>query len=422
MNQFKNILSGISYQKCAQSISNVVDFMSDRCFYSVNISNLMYEFKTLTNIFPDVGDEYVLFNIQGKNKVETRPAIMRPTSVKETYLKLYKGTPIWLIHGPVVYNGANRDDITNEVWLRTLNTKKHKRVLRDFVLRLMRYANHIERKNWKDLNISCHEGSRNMFDAGYEIKRRTFDNVFLPNADKELIKSSLDKFIRSRDWYIRNCIPYHFGILLYGEPGTAKTVTAQAIAEYTKSKMVTMFGSDIQFLPEKIDLLRNRPSNDTYTVLVIEDVDCGLNDESSDKIEWKYGRGGTMEAFQKRTNSFAKILNCIDGIDAPDNMIYVLTTNHIEQLDPALIRPGRCDIKIEMKGVTDETFREFCMFHYKEYPSRTVNISKHITFAELQTDVMRGYTITQLIDKLEGNEENESTGNDTLTGYPEGSL
>ena len=417
MYHFKNLLKGVSYQKCSQAISNAIDSMGDKCFYSVNISNLMYEFRTLTNIFPDIGDEYVLYNIQGKNKVETRPAIMRPTSKQQQYFKLYKGTPIWLIHAPIVYNGPNRDDTVNEVLLRTINTKKHKKTLKEFVIRLMKYSNHLERKNWKDLNISCHEGSRNMFDAGYEIKRRNFDNVFLPNSDKELIKSSLDKFINNRDWYINNCLPYHFGILLYGEPGTAKTVTAQAIADYVGAKMVTMFGSDIEFLPEKIDLLRSRPSDDAYTVLVIEDVDCGLNDAGSDnKIEWKYGRGGKMEAFQKRTNSFAKILNCIDGIDAPDNMIYVLTTNHIEQLDPALIRPGRCDIRIEMKGVTDETFREFCMFHYKELPPRTVNISRNITFAELQTDVMRGYSINQLIEKLEGEDHYESFGNESYTG------
>ena len=102
----------------------------------------------------------------------------------------------------------------------------------------------------------------------------------------------------------------------------------------------------------------------------------------------------------------------MDGVYASDNIIYVLTTNHKEYLDPALIRPGRCDIQLEVKGVCDETFREFCMFHYKRYPDRTVNIRRHITFAELQTDVMRGYTIEQLIEKLEVDDdypENDKT-------------
>jgi len=50
--------------------------------------------------------------------------------------------------------------------------------------------------------------------------------------------------------------------------------------------------------------------------------------------------------------TFSGLLNAIDGIGAQEGRLLFMTTNHIDRLDPALIRPGRCDIKIELKKAT----------------------------------------------------------------------
>ena len=53
--------------------------------------------------------------------------------------------------------------------------------------------------------------------------KRSFDDVFIPHEQQELLVSSVKKFIESREWYERNHIPYHFGVMLHGEPGTGKS-------------------------------------------------------------------------------------------------------------------------------------------------------------------------------------------------------
>ena len=76
-------------------------------------------------------------------------------------------------------------------------------------------------------------------------------------------------------------------------------------------------------------------------------------------------------------------------------MIYIFTTNHIDKLDPALIRPGRIDLKIEVGCVCKETFDQFCKRHYGKEPH--VDIKPGITFAQLQVEVMKEKSYEELI-------------------------
>jgi chaperone BCS1 len=214
-----------------------------------------------------------------------------------------------------------------------------------------------------------------------------------------------------------NNLPYHIGVLLYGPPGTGKSVIAQAIADYTKSRLLILNGDDIGFISESLDYSSYKPTDDSYTVYLIEDVDCGfymkdilrpitfngnLDDDDDDSDD--SGR-------KKRPDGLATILNCLDGIGAPNNVIYVLTTNHIENLDPALIRPGRCDLKIEIGYVNEETFKQFIKFHYGVDINYPIIINRQITFAELQIYVMRGYSVDKLIELMgDKNEDNHNEG------------
>ncbi len=94
----------------------------------------------------------------------------------------------------------------------------------------------------------------------------------------------------------------------------------------------------------------------------------------------------------------ATILNCLDGIGAPTNVIYIFTTNHVEMLDPALIRPGRIDLMVEMKTAVPETLEQFLKFHYPDtsIPAIT-SVRDGITFAELQTKVLQGCSVEDII-------------------------
>jgi chaperone BCS1 len=96
-----------------------------------------------------------------------------------------------------------------------------------------------------------------------------------------------------------------------------------------------------------------------------------------------------------RENGMASLLNTLDGFAAPRNTIYIFTTNHIEKLDPALIRPGRIDLKIDIGGVTKETFDQFSMKYYNQ-TIQDIDIPENLTFAELQTYVMQGMSLEDI--------------------------
>jgi ATP-dependent 26S proteasome regulatory subunit len=92
-------------------------------------------------------------------------------------------------------------------------------------------------------------------------------------------------------------------------------------------------------------------------------------------------------------------LNSIDGVCAPFNVVFIFTTNHIEKLDPALLRPGRIDLCVEIKPVCLETFTEFMIHHFGDIKiPKTLKIKDGITFAKLQLMVMNHASPKEIMD------------------------
>ena len=143
------------------------------------------------------------------------------------------------------------------------------------------------------------------------------------------ILADVDRFVAARDWYRERGVPYRRGYLFHGPPGTGKSSMSLAIASHlnwsvhclnlsSNSLTDTTLSSLISELPER-------------SILLIEDIDCArvaTRDQSPEKVS-----GVT----------FSHVLNTIDGLLSPEGRIIIMTTNAIEKLDPALIRPGRVD-------------------------------------------------------------------------------
>ena len=122
-------------------------------------------------------------------------------------------------------------------------------------------------------------------------------------------------------------------------------------------------------------------------ILLIEDIDCAM-------LTKEYDENGKMIT---RGSNLGSLLNELDGINSVSNVIYIFTTNHIEKLDPALIRPGRIDLKLEIKYVNFETLNKFLNFHYGEIVKKKFKVRDGITFAELQVMVMQDATIDDIV-------------------------
>ncbi|CAI0418639.1 unnamed protein product [Linum tenue] len=164
----------------------------------------------------------------------------------------------------------------------------------------------------------------------------SFDTLALDSDLKRMIIGDLEKFVERKEFYKKVGRAWKRGYLLYGPPGTGKSTLIAAMANYLK---FDIYDLELSSVYSNSDLKRVLLSTSNRSILVIEDIDC-----SSSKVHVRQDDGG--------------ILNFIDGLwsSCGDERIIVFTTNHKERLDPALLRPGRMDVHINLSYCTPEAF------------------------------------------------------------------
>jgi mitochondrial chaperone BCS1 len=252
--------------------------------------------------------------------------------------------------------------------------------------------------NKKDDETNVYCWHQDMWQLMSQHTKRNFDTISLPKGTKTKIKKHIKDFKDKKSWYTQNGIPYRTGILLYGPPGTGKTSLIKAISS---------------FLDKSLYVLNlNSMSDKTLTaalsfvpkggIIAIEDIDaCGLKNRKT-KVE----TSETELLFNDLTLS--GVLNAIDGISSSDDRILISTTNYIERLDDALIRPGRFDLKIKIDFMTKEILTEYLLrFFPGPIDLTSVNLIKNISPSTVQQLVFENLdNLDNLIHKLT-KEENE---------------
>lgn len=151
--------------------------------------------------------------------------------------------------------------------------------------------------------------------------QRSLDTIYLPADTKRKIQRRIDDFLESRDDYVSLGMPYKLIGLLEGPPGTGKTSLIHALAtKYKRDIAILTITSRMTNATFK-KLLAALPQN---CFLVIEDIDC-LFDGDSYSV------------------SFSTVLNILDGMNTSEGMIVFATTSFSDNLESALVRPGRID-------------------------------------------------------------------------------
>ncbi|MBC7772544.1 MAG: AAA family ATPase [Pyrinomonadaceae bacterium] len=198
-----------------------------------------------------------------------------------------------------------------------------------------------------------------------KLPKRSPQTLCLPQGFYESAESRIREFLSSREQYDLVGIPWRFGILLHGKPGTGKTSLAHVLASQLGFRLCVIPLADLQ---SDEDLVSAFTAIGDNTVVLLEDVDS---------------------AFRKRKNqdaegiTFSGFLNCIDGMLAPHNgRILIMSTNHIEQLDPALIRPGRVDLRVEVPTLTRDAAADYVDRLFAHVPSRHDIVAEVMELAE----------------------------------------
>merc|ERR1719235_1618750 len=148
------------------------------------------------------------------------------------------------------------------------------------------------------------------------------------------------------------------GVILYGVPGTGKTLLAKAVANETSATFLRVVGSELiqKYLGDGPKLVRElfRVAEDLApTIVFIDEIDA-IGTKRYDT-----NSGGEREI--QRT--MLELLNQLDGFDSRGDVKVIMATNRIETLDPALLRPGRIDRKIEFPLPDEKTKRRIFGIH-----------------------------------------------------------
>jgi len=183
------------------------------------------------------------------------------------------------------------------------------------------------------------------------VVARPVSSVVLPAETSEMLVSDFDEFLsqETSQFYQEHGIPYKRSYLFYGVPGAGKTSMIQALAG--------KFGRNLCYLspthPELSDdslksAIEKVPEN---AIVVLEDVDA------------LFGKGREKKIHQSPL-TFSGLLNALDGVGNHNGLLFVLTTNFKNELDPALIRDGRVDVRVKFDYCTpDQMERLFNTFY-----------------------------------------------------------
>lgn len=163
------------------------------------------------------------------------------------------------------------------------------------------------------------------------------------------------------------------GVLLYGPPGTGKTLIARACAAQTNATFLKLAGPQLvqMFIGDGAKLVRDAfalAKEKSPCIIFIDEIDAIGTKRFDSEVS------GDREV--QRT--MLELLNQLDGFSSDDNIKIIAATNRADILDPALMRSGRLDRKIEFPHPTEDARAKIIQIH-----ARKMNVSPDVNFDEL---------------------------------------
>lgn len=211
----------------------------------------------------------------------------------------------------------------------------------------------------------------------FSIEPRELNTVYLPSNTRRLVVNEIDNFVRLSKLYKLCSIPYKKGILLYGPPGTGKTSLVKSLAYEYQMDIYNFNLNDENINDDSVNHILNSMGSTDNKILLFEDIDAAFAEKEQIKSENKCDTFLTLDkkdGHNKKLKflTYSGLLNALDGVMTNHyGVITIMTTNHIERLGDALIRPGRIDLKVLLKECNSEQIKRMCDSIITKYISIT---------------------------------------------------
>ncbi|CAL5333462.1 unnamed protein product [Camellia sinensis] len=269
----------------------------------------------------------------------------------------------------------------------TLRIKKKDKslVLDSYLDHIMDKANEIRRKN-QDRFLYTNSRGGSLDSRGHPWDSvpfkhpSTFETLAMDPLKKEEIMADLNDFANGQSFYQKTGRAWKRGYLLYGPPGTGKSSMIAAMANHLG---YDIYDLELTEVHNNSDLRKLLMKTSSKSIIVIEDIDCSINLTNRKKNAGDApGRnhhydGGPLPEMRGggddgggNSITLSGLLNFTDGLWSccGSERIFVFTTNHVEKLDPALLRSGRMDMHI---------FMSYCSF-----PSLKILLKNYLGYGE----------------------------------------
>merc|ERR1712196_421243 len=211
-----------------------------------------------------------------------------------------------------------------------------------------------------------------------KVPDSTYDMV--GGLDKQIleIKEVIELPIKHPELFDSLGIEQPKGVILYGPPGTGKTLLARAVAHHTDCCFIRVSGSELvqKYIGEGSRMVRE------LFVMAREHAPSIIFMDEVDSIGSARGDEGKGDSEVQRT--MMELLNQLDGFEANKAIKVLMATNRLDILDPALLRPGRIDRKIEFPNPN-----EGARLHILKIHSRKMNLTRGIDLKKI-ADSMHG--------------------------------
>jgi 26S proteasome regulatory subunit T3 len=170
----------------------------------------------------------------------------------------------------------------------------------------------------------------------------TYQDIGGMDIQKQEIKEAIELPLTNPELYSQIGIDPPRGVLLYGPPGTGKTMLAKAVANHTNASIIKMVGSEFvqKYLGEGPRMVRDvfrMARENAPSIVFIDEVDA----IATKRFDANTGADREVQRI------LIELLQQMDGFDQDTNVKCIMATNRADTLDPALLRPGRLDRKIE---------------------------------------------------------------------------